>query len=41
MSLDIQYKIINNINYKKYLRTHSYWYKYLNRNPNIFKKFEE
>lgn len=41
MSLEIQFKIKENINYLHYLRTHSYWYKILNRNSNKFKKFEE
>ncbi len=40
MTLDIQYKINTNPNYLKYLRENSHWYKLLNRNPNIFQKFE-
>ena len=39
MTRDIQYKIISNPNYIKYLRENSYWYKELNRNGN-FKSFE-
>lgn len=41
MTLDIQFKIKNNPNYLKYLREHSEWYKLLNRNPMLFKNFEE
>lgn len=41
MSLDIQFKIKNNPQYIKYLREHSYWYKYLNRSPNYFPQFEQ
>ena len=41
MTLDIQFKIKNNPNYLKYLREHSEWYKLLNRNPLLFKNFEE
>lgn len=41
MRLDIQIKLKNNPNYLKYLRENSYWYKRLNRNPNLFKEFEE
>lgn len=40
MTLDLQFKFRNNPNYLKYLREHSYWYKYLNRDPNSFKIFE-
>ncbi len=41
MTLEIQYKIKNNQLYKQYLREHSYWYKYLTRNPMSIKGFEE
>lgn len=41
MTLEIQFKIKNNINYQKYIRENSYWYKILNRNPFMFKQFEE
>jgi len=41
MILDIQFKIKSNPNYLRYLREHSYWYKILNRNPSMFKTFEE
>ncbi|MBP3461297.1 MAG: hypothetical protein J6K21_02690 [Bacilli bacterium] len=41
MTLDIQFKIKNNPNYQRYIRENSYWYKILNRNPYMFKNFEE
>ena len=41
MILPIQFKIKENPYYLKYLRSHSYWYKLLNRNPNNFRLFEE
>lgn len=41
MILNIQFKIKNNINYQRYIRENSYWYKILNRNPLMFKQFEE
>jgi len=41
MILDIQFKIKNNINYQRYLRENSYWYKLLNRNPSLISKMEE
>lgn len=41
MTLDIQFKIKNDPNYIRYLHENSYWYKFLNRNPSSFKKFEE
>lgn len=40
MSLEVQFKLKNNPLYIKYLREHSYWYKYLNRNPSSFADFE-
>jgi len=39
MTIDLQCKINNDINLKKYLRENSYWYKDLNRNPDSFKYF--
>ena len=39
MSLELQFKIKNNPQYLRYLRTHSYWYKELNRNPDNYKRF--
>ncbi len=41
MSLDIQFKIKENENYLRYLRSHDYWYKILNRTPWEFRRFEE
>ncbi len=41
MSLDVQFKIKENESYLNYLRSHSHWYKILNRNPNEFKNFEK
>ncbi len=39
MELDIQFKLMKNTKMKKYLKENSYWYKYLNRNPNNYDKF--
>ena len=41
MELDIIYKIKQNKKHYDYLRSHSYWYKYLNRNSNYYKNFIE
>ncbi|MBS7021554.1 MAG: hypothetical protein KH135_06920 [Firmicutes bacterium] len=41
MSLETQFTIKNNEKYFHYLRTHSYWYKELNRNPNKLNQFIE
>lgn len=41
MSLEIQFKIKNDKNYLRFLRENSHWYKYLNRDVNNFKFFEE
>lgn len=41
MILELQFKIKNNPRYIQYIREHSYWYKILNRNPLMFKEFEE
>ncbi len=41
MSIELQYKLNENPNAKKYLKENSYWYKYLNRNNNYFKFFED
>lgn len=41
MRLDLIYKINKDDNLHRYLREHSYWYKILNRNPNLIKKMEE
>ncbi len=41
MILEIQFKIKNNPNYQRYIRDNSYWYKILNRYPELFSEFEE
>lgn len=41
MELDIMYNIKKEKKHYDYLRTHSYWYKYLNRNRNNYKLFLE
>ncbi|MBR3362575.1 MAG: hypothetical protein IKG40_01460 [Bacilli bacterium] len=41
MTLPLQFKIKENPYYLRYLRSHSYWYKLLNRDYNSFKIFEE
>ena len=39
MTYNLQNKINNDINLKKFLRENSYWYKILNRNENAFIDF--
>ena len=39
MELSVMYKIKSDKKHYDYLRTHSYWYKYLNRDPNNYKEF--
>lgn len=39
MSIELQFKIKENKDYLRYLRENSYWYKYLNRNPNNLNSF--
>lgn len=41
MSLELQFKIKNDKNNLRFLRENSHWYKYLNRDVNNFKFFEE
>lgn len=41
MSLEVQFKIKNNPNNLRFLRENSHWYKYLNRDSNNLKIFEE
>lgn len=41
MSLDVQFKLKNNPNYIRYIRENSNWYKILNRDPSMFKMFED
>ncbi len=39
MTLELQFKIKSNPDYIRYLRENSSWYKILNRDPSMFKKF--
>ena len=39
MTYEIQNRIHNDINLKKFLRENSFWYKRLNRNPSSFSYF--
>ena len=39
MTLEVQFKLKNNPLYIKYLHENSYWYKFLNRNPEMFDEF--
>lgn len=39
MTLDLQFKLKSNPLYIKYLHENSYWYKILNRDPNMFNEF--
>lgn len=39
MDTKIKVIIYSNPNYKKYLRANSYWYKTLNRNPDMINNF--
>ena len=39
MTYNLQNKINNDINLKRFLRENSYWYKVLNRNENAFIDF--
>lgn len=41
MTLEIQFKLKKNPVYLEYLHENSYLYKYLNRDPSYFKKFED
>lgn len=41
MSLDVQFTIKNNPYFSRYIRENSYWYKILNRNPDMIPVFEE
>ena len=38
MKIDVKLKIKQNPNNSKFLKENSYWYKYLNRNPNVMKE---
>ncbi len=39
MEYNLQREIINNPKMYNYLKEHSYWIKYLNRNPYLYKDF--
>jgi hypothetical protein len=39
VTYNLQNKINNDINLKRFLRENSYWYKVLNRNENVFLEF--
>ena len=41
MILELQFRIKNNPKYLQYIRKHSYWYKILNRDPAMFRFFED
>ena len=41
MTLETQFFLKSNEQYLNYLRTHSYWYKILNRSPESFNSFVE
>lgn len=41
MQLKIQFELKNNPYYLSYIRENAIWYKLLNRNPELFKRFEE
>lgn len=40
MTIELQYRIKNDPHALLYLRQNSFWYKYLNRNPAVYKQFE-
>ena len=39
MTLDVQFKLKSNPLFIKYLHENSYWYKILNREPDMFNEF--
>ena len=41
MTLELQFKLKSNPLFIKYLHENSYWYKILNRDPNMFNTFVE
>lgn len=41
MSLDIQFKLKSNPLYIRFIHENSYWYKILNRDPNMWSEFVE
>ena len=41
MNTNLKILIDSNYYYKEYLRSNSYWYKILNRNPNMINQFTQ
>lgn len=41
MELELQKKLLENPKMYQYLKENSYWIKYLNRNPLLYKEFQE
>lgn len=41
MNLDTQFKLKSNPLLQRYIREHSYWYKLLNRNPDLLSDMNE
>lgn len=41
MELELQKKLLENPKMYRYLKENSYWIKYLNRNPLLYKEFQE
>lgn len=41
MNIELKMQIDQNPNLKRYLKEHSYWYKYLNRDPRSLKAMED
>jgi len=41
MELELQKKLIDTPKMYQYLKENSYWIKYLNRNPDAYKEFQE
>ena len=40
MEIDLQKKLLEKPKMYQYLKENSYWIKYLNRNPDLYKEFE-
>lgn len=40
MEIDLQRKLLEKPKMYQYLKENSYWIKYLNRNPDLYKEFE-
>lgn len=41
MKIDVQFKIKNDPMLQRYIRENSYWYKNLNRNPNLLNSLSD